>query len=253
MKPEKSNRAIIYTGVWSGEENPPTLDEQSVDAQTYCLLEGLDVVEIIADSGPYVEGRLRSGFEQLLEKVISQDIHHIVLRDLSRVCRKPKEAVSLLSEAFHPDSVEIHVLSWGLTTSSPEGRRLLSCLREVWELELKGAQWERASSAERLRLKPLWHRLYGLLQDERYAEVLIMAIFDSKDQISLSDKENAAVHGGYDHLTLFKALGFRIKAERTDNTKLVADVLTRHWDRIKVQLQSELTRIIEGSGTEAVF
>ena len=92
-----------------------------------------------------------------------------------------------------------------------------------------------------------------MLQDERYAEVLIKALFQLKDTVKLSDKEYMAVHGGYDHLNMFRALGFRIKGEKTDNTKLVTDVLVRYWDKLKLHISADLHRIIEGSETGAIL
>ena len=106
-----------------------------------------------------------------------------------------------------------------------------------------------AVRTEKLRLKPLWSKLFGMLQDERYAEVLIRALFQLKDTVKLTEKEYNAVHGGYDHLNMFRALGFRIKGEKTDNTRLVTDVLVRYWDKLKVHSHADLHRIIEGSET----
>ena len=98
-------------------------------------------------------------------------------------------------------------------------------------------------------MKPLWTKLFNMLQDERYAEVLIRALFQLKDTVKLTEKEYNAVHGGYDHLNMFRALGFRIKGEKTDNTRLVTDVLVRYWDKLKLHISSDLHRIIEGSET----
>jgi len=73
-------------------------------------------------------------------------------------------------------------------------------------------------------------------------EALIQALFDGKRGIRLTEPENQAVHGGYDHLQMFRAVGYRIKGEDTENTRLVADVLSRNWDAVKVKLDSELSR-----------
>lgn len=250
MKKEKCNRAVIYTSIWPGEERAH-LDEQSVDAQTYCLLQGLDVVEILTDVGSYEEGRIRPGFERLLEKVIANEISHIVMTGVDRACRSTKEALSLLTEAFHPENVEIHILDWDISTGSSEGRKLVRALRKVWELEVSEVRTHDPEQSEKVRMKPLWRRVYSFLQDERYAESLISALFLVRDTVHLDDFESPAVHGGYDHLHMFKALGYRIKAEKTENTKLVADVITRHWDKIKRHLQSHVHQLIDG-GTEAV-
>ena len=104
MENQKSNRAILYCSLWPEESGVFTLDEQSVELQTYCLLHGLEPVRIVTDVAPYEKGKIRHGFEQLLESVISDDINHIIIKDIGRVCRDSRQAISFLTEAFDPDN-----------------------------------------------------------------------------------------------------------------------------------------------------
>jgi DNA invertase Pin-like site-specific DNA recombinase len=252
-KHQKNSKALLYCSVWPDEGNGHSLESQSVELQTYCLLNGLDVVDILSDAGPHVKGKLRGGMERLLAKAMREGIGHIVILNVGRVGRDSREVMTFLKDTFEATRTEIHVSSWKTSSASAEFGRILSMAGEIAGLDHQEPVKDLSIRSEKLRIKPLWTKLFGMLQDERYAEVLIKALFQLKDTVKLTDKEYAAVHGGYDHLNMFRALGFRIKGEKTDNTKLVTDVLVRYWDKLKLHISADLHRIIEGSETGAVL
>lgn len=249
----KSPKALLYCSVWPDESPELSLEAQSVELQTYCLLHGLEVVDILSDVGPHAKGRLRSGMERLLARAMQEGIGHVVIHDVGRVGKEAREAMTFLRDTFDAKRIEVHVCAWKLSTGSAEAGRMLSMAADILAIGSPDQAREQAVRSERLRLKPLWTKLFGMLQDERYAEVLIKALFQLRDSVKLSEKEYLAVHGGYDHLNMFRALGFRIKGEKTDNTKLVTDVLVRYWDKVKLHIGADLHRIIEGSETGAVL
>lgn len=257
-KHPKNSKALLYCSIWPDEGNAHPLESQSVELQTYCLMNGLDVVDILSDAGPYVKGKLRNGMERLLAKAMRDGIGHIVILNVGRVGRDSREVMAFLKDTFDASRMVIHVSSWKTSSASAEFGRILAMAGDIAGLDHRepvkdlSARPESIRS-EKLRIKPLWTKLFGMLQDERYAEVLIKALFQLKDTVKLTDKEYAAVHGGYDHLNMFRALGFRIKGEKTDNTKLVTDVLVRYWDKLKLHISADLHRIIEGSETGAVL
>ena len=251
-KPTKNNRALLYCSVWPDEGHERTLEAQSIELQTYCVLQGLEVVDVISDIGPGMKGRLRSGLERILTRAMQENIGHIVIQDVGRIARGSREAVAFLRDTFDSARTEVHVTAWKLTTASAEFGRVMALTGEILSLDQADPAREQAVRSDKLRLKPLWSKLFGMLQDERYAEVLIRALFQLKDTVRLSEKEYSAVHGGYDHLNMFRALGFRIKGEKTDNTKLVCDVLVRYWDKLKPHLSVDLHRIIEGSEAASI-
>ena len=252
MQP-RSPKALLYCSVWPDESPDLSLEAQSVELQTYCLLHGLEVIDIVSDVGPHVPGRLRSGMERLLAKVMEEGVGHVVVHDIGRVGRESREVLTFLRDTFDPKRTEVHVCSWRTSTAAADCGRILSCAAEILALDNPDLLREHSARSEKLRLKPLWSKLFGMLQDERYAELLIKALFQLKEAVRLSEKEYLAVHGGYDHLNMFRALGFRIKGEKTDNTKLVADVLVRYWHKLKPHLGADLHKIIEGSETGAVL
>ena len=249
----KSPKALLYCSVWPDEYSDLTLEAQSVELQTYCLLHGLEVLDIISDVGPHVKGKLRSGMERLLARVMDENVGHVVIHNVGRVGRESREVMTFLRETFDAKHTEVHISAWKTSTSASDCLRILALAGEIMSLDNPDLIREDSHRSEKMRLKPVWHKLFGLLQDERYAEILIKALFQIKDAVRLSEKEYVAVHGGYDHLNMFRALGFRIKGEKTDNTKLVADVLVRYWDKLKLHLSADLHKIIEGSETGAVF
>lgn len=252
-KHQKNSKALLYCSIWPEEGKDYSLESQSVELQTYCLMNGLDVVDILSDAGPHVKGKLRGGMERLLAKAMHEGVGHIVILNVGRVGRDSREILAFLKDTFDASRTEIHVSSWKTSSSSADFGRILSMAADIAGLDHPVPVKDPFIRSEKLRIKPLWTKLFGMLQDERYAEVLIKALFQLKDTVKLTDKEYAAVHGGYDHLNMFRALGFRIKGEKTDNTKLVTDVLVRYWDKLKLHISADLHRIIEGSETGAVL
>jgi hypothetical protein len=248
-----SQKSLLYCSVWPDEQTSLSLESQSVELQTYCLLNGLEAVDIITDFGPSLKGKLRSGMESLLIRVMKEEMGHVVIYDVGRVGRDSKEIMAFLRDTFETHRTQIHICAWKLSTASPDYTRFISMASEIIGVDHTNFVLEQADRSEKQRLKPLWIKLFGLLQDERYAEVLIKALFQIKDSVPLSEKEYVAVHGGYDHLNMFRALGFRIKGEKTDNTRLVADVLVRGWDKLKFHLSPDLHRNIESSETGAIL
>jgi Resolvase, N terminal domain len=252
-KHPKNQKALIYCAIWPDEGQEFSLESQSVELQTYCLLNGLEVIDILSDIGPHGKGKLRAGMERLLSKSIQEGVGHIVILDVGRVGRDSREAMTFLRDTFDAERTEIHITAWKTSTASAEYARIMAMAGEIIGLDQPRPAKETAVRSERMRIKPLWVKMFSMLQDERYAELLIKAMFQLKDTVKLSEKEYLAVHGGYDHLNMFRALGFRIKGEKTDNTKLVADVLVRYWDKVKLHLSADLHRIIEGSETGAML
>jgi hypothetical protein len=249
----KNNKALVYCSIWPDEGQDRTLETQSIELQTYCVMRGLEVMDIVTDIGSGTKGRMRPGLERLLARVLDEGIGHIVIHDVGRIGRGSREVMAFLRDTFDAGRTEIHVTAWKMTTASAEFARTAAMAGEILALDRQtDAARDQVLRSEKIRLKPLWARMFGMLQDERYAEALIRALFQLKDTVRLSEKEYNAVHGGYDHLNMFRALGFRIKGEKTDNTKLVADVLARYWDKLKVHLSTDLHRIIEGSETASL-
>ncbi len=242
-----NNKALLYCSVWPEDPGTRSLDSQLVELQTYCMNHGLETVpEVEQDDEPSPPGSLRPGLLQALRRTDAEGIGHLVLWEPGQLGRGSWEALIWLRQMVRRGSGTVHVASWNLSSADDEFQRTLSRCEGFLRLDQR---WQRHSDAqgfrETLRRRPVWKRMFMLLRDERYAEALIQALFEVKDAIRLSDQENQAVHGGYDHLQMFRAVGFRIKGEDTDNTRLVADVLSRHWDAVRPKLAADVCRRVE--------
>jgi Resolvase, N terminal domain len=241
-------KAFLYCSTWPEEMPQASLDAQSVELQAYCLIHGLEVSGLGQDTRPARPGHLREGLESLGLRAKAEGVRHLVIQDPSRLSLDPREALQILMGEGLQADLTIHVAAWQTHTSAGDARKWLFRFREMLPQTQVPAVPSGLMRTVPLRQRPLWSRVYDMLQDERYAEHLLRALFDLKAHVRLNAVESEAVHSGYDHLHMFQALGYRIKGERTENTRLVADVLTRHWDKAKTFLADELQRTIEGHG-----
>src|SRR6185369_10014357 len=110
--PTKNTKALIYCSVWPDEGQDRTLASQSVDLQTYCVMQGLEVVDIVTDVGPGAKGRLRSGLERILTRTMQEGIGHIIVQDVGRIGRGSREVLGFLRDTFDSNRTEIHVTAW---------------------------------------------------------------------------------------------------------------------------------------------
>ncbi len=248
MKP----KALLYCSVWPEDVGARSIDNQLVELQTYCLNHGLEVEGVEEDAEPSPAGALRPGLLSVLRRTDGEGIRHMVLWEPGQLGRSAWEALIWLRQLVRREKLTVHVAAWNFSSADAEFARTLAHAEAFLRLDQR---WQRNAEQsglrETLRRRPVWKRMFTLLCDERYAEALIQALFDVKGAIRLTEQENQAVHSGYDHLQMFRAVGFRIKGEDTDNTRLVADVLSRHWDAVKPKLGADLCREVESSETGA--
>ncbi len=253
--------AMLYASYNPGDPEELGFQDQFLDMNAYCLRRGFEVAEMVSDPEAPQPGRIRAGFEKVLARAEAEGVGHVVIFDIGRITCDSRSALAFLKHAAARSAVKVHILSWEMETGSPEIAKALKAAEDILEMQsaspkaLPSSLRMRMASAERelLRVKPLWRKIFSLLQDERYAGSLITALTELKDTLDLGERELQAVHGAYDHLVLFQALGFRIKGERTDNTRLVSDALSRNWPLIKTRLRGELHEIVDGFETGAFF
>src|SRR3954463_2477507 len=134
-KSPKSTKALLYCSVWPDEGSDISLEAQSVEMQTYCLMNGLEVLDIISDVGPHIKGKLRSGMEKLLSKAMHEGVGHVVIHDVARVGRDSKEVLTFLRDTFDHNHTEVHVCAWKTSTASAECGRILSRVGEIVGLD----------------------------------------------------------------------------------------------------------------------
>ena len=232
----KNNRAVIYCSVWPDDVAFISIEEQLQNLTKYCELNKLKVEDVIIDSGEYEEDQIREGLRHVVEMVGSGMVDHIVFQNISRICRDSDQAFSFLSKDFDHDMVELHVVDWNVRSSDQTFKSCMKMLYDVYNLDAQVMVRNVNFDRDRLRMTRRWHSIHKMTIDCKYTSRLLNAIIDAKDYITLSDDELSAVHGGYDAMQLYNALGYQIKGESTNNTKLVTDVLARNWDKISLYL-----------------
>ncbi len=243
-----NSKSILYVALWPEDVRTQSLEHQFVELQTYCLLRNLEISGVEQDIEATPQGGIRPGLSRTILRMKREGITHLVVRDLGQMASNSSDAVFQLRKWLESGEVIIHIAEWTLSSEDEEFRRTLARFESLLRLDKPAVLIQDPQKLrDTLRRRPLWKRMFGLLRDERYAEFLIQALFEVKDCIRLNEKENEAVHGGYDHLQMFRALGFRIKGEDTDNARLVADVLAQHWDAVKPRLGDDLCRKVESS------
>lgn len=226
------NRAVIYCAIWPDDVRFISVNDQRANLSSYCESNNLEVVDIIIDHSMYVEGEIREGFGRLLHMITNRSIDHVIIQNVSRICRDSDQAFSLLSKSFDFKDVELHIVDWNIRSSDPAYKKQAGMMNDMLDLDVQDISRQLNSDTSRLRLTLKWRKIHEMLTDESYAGDLINALIDARKDIVLSRDELKAVYGGYDEMHLMNVLGFRIKGESTPNIGIVTDVLARYWDRI---------------------
>jgi hypothetical protein len=248
------SNALIYCSIWPDWIPKATLEEQSAELQTYCLLRGMEVGGIFHDhENESAPSEWRVGLRTVWERLQSSEEKHLVLHSPDNLSRNPDTFLAL-TKVFLQAGITVHVASWSKALDAKDGLGWLHAMGSLieWKQGIQVASSIPTDGFSTGRKKPIWARIFGLLQDERYAEGLLQALFKAKSKIRMTDRESHAVHSGYDHLHMFRALGFRIKGEDTDNTRIVADVVSRHWKAIRPHIEGSLAGTVEDFETGTV-
>jgi site-specific DNA recombinase len=139
-------RAAGYVRVSTEEQvkGGVSLDMQRAKITAYAALEGMELVEIVADAG--LSGcsiRNRPGLQRVLEMTQRKDVQAVVVFKLDRLARNTLECLDL-SRRFDHAKVSLHSISEKLDTQSPTGRFFFVLMASL-------AEMERALIGERIR------------------------------------------------------------------------------------------------------
>jgi DNA invertase Pin-like site-specific DNA recombinase len=95
MRQEQGNRAVIYIRVSTEEQAEDALNlvNQEKKCQSYCHQKGLTIVEKFVDAGESGRTNNRPEFQRMLSycKVQRNNIHYVVVQDLSRFARNNRD------------------------------------------------------------------------------------------------------------------------------------------------------------------
>lgn len=114
---------------------------------------GVELDEIIVDSGKSARNLKRPGMERLLHMIEQGQIQTIIVASLSRLTRSVSDLAVLLG-LFHKHHVSLMSVQESLDTNSASGRLLINLLCVV-------SQWEREILSERTKDAMLQKKLNG--------------------------------------------------------------------------------------------
>ena len=139
-------RAIGYVRVSTQEQvkGGISLDMQRSKILAYTALEGMKLVDMIADEG--ISGcsiKIRPGIQSVLEKVRRGEVAAVIVYKLDRLARNTVEALEI-AKILDKKGAGLHSISEKLDTHSPLGRFFFTLMASL-------AEMERALIAERIR------------------------------------------------------------------------------------------------------
>lgn len=104
---------------------------QTDDIQDYGTRRGFDVSEVVIDndySASRYARKPRPGFKRLLEAIEAGEVGRIVIYDVDRLLRKPRELEDLIDLADKFEELEIHNMNGDLNLRTADGRFLARIL-----------------------------------------------------------------------------------------------------------------------------
>lgn len=135
------SRAVLYVRVSTTQQASEglSLDAQRERLAAYCALRGLDVAEVVTDSGESAGKPLakRTGGKRVLSLVRSKAVDAVVVLKLDRAFRNTADALSTV-DGWDKAGVALHVAEMGglsVDTSSAVGRMFLTLLAGFGEFE----------------------------------------------------------------------------------------------------------------------
>lgn len=92
-----------------------------------------------------------------------------------------------------------------------------------------------------------WKNIFKLLQNEKYAYIIIDAIICAKNNIKLNKHELECIHYTYDCRILYQAIGHLIRGNNSDNVKVFTDIVYKYWDILDIYLNMEIIDIVDNN------
>ena len=164
MAAVKANRAIGYVRVSTEEQarEGVSLGAQVERVKAYCVLQGLELVDVISEEGVSASKALasRPGGARLISALPTKRVGHVVALKLDRLFRDAADALTQ-TKVWDAAGVALHLIDMGgatVNTASAMGRFFLSMLAGFAELE-RNLIAERTSTA--LQFKKSRRQVYG--------------------------------------------------------------------------------------------
>jgi len=141
-------KAVGYVRVSTEEQvrGGVSLDMQRAKIRAYAALEGLQLVEIIADEG--ISGcsiKIRPGIQRVLQLVRERQVEAVIIYKLDRLARNTLETLEI-ARLMDQKGVALHSITEKLDTGSALGRFFFTLVASLAEME-RGIISERIKAA----------------------------------------------------------------------------------------------------------
>ncbi len=124
-------------------ERGSSLEAQAEKIRAMALVQGVELADIIVESGESAKSLNRTGMGQLLAMVEAGKVKAVIVAKLDRLTRSVKDLCELL-ERFERKGVALVSVAESLDTGSAAGRLVLNIMAAV-------SQWEREAIGERTK------------------------------------------------------------------------------------------------------
>jgi DNA invertase Pin-like site-specific DNA recombinase len=124
-------------------ERGSSLEAQAEKIRAMALVQGVELADIIVESGESAKSLQRTGMTRLLALVEAGQVKAVIVAKLDRLTRSVKDLCELL-ERFERKGVALVSVAESLDTGSAAGRLVLNIMAAA-------SQWEREAVGERTR------------------------------------------------------------------------------------------------------
>lgn len=130
-------KAVGYIRVSTTEQaiEGISLDMQKAKIRAYCVLEGLELTEIIEDAGKSGKSLQREGIQRLTTLIKGRSVDAVIVYKLDRLSRKVLCDTLTLIEAIERHSVTFHSLNEKIDTGTAMGRFFLNITASLAQME----------------------------------------------------------------------------------------------------------------------
>ena len=138
---------IGYARVSTDEQSKEgvSIDAQIAKIKAYCMLYGLNLVDVVVDAGVSAKTLKRPGLQSALAMLKAKKAGGMVIAKLDRLSRSVKDWNSLIDLYFGEKAgKQLCSVNDQIDTRTASGRLVLNVLMSV-------AQWEREATGERTR------------------------------------------------------------------------------------------------------
>jgi DNA invertase Pin-like site-specific DNA recombinase len=162
VSPAKGTRVLGYVRA-STEEQQATLEAQREKITRYCELYGLQLVDVIVDSGASARSLDREGLQRALGHLEAGEVDGLVVAKLDRLTRSVRDLGTLI-DLVQEGSWSLYSVADHIDTTTAAGRLVLNIMGSV-------TQWEREEISERTKAALAVKKAQGVKLGRRFEQL----------------------------------------------------------------------------------